>query len=144
MFTAFGALVLALAAPPDAETRRELAKLDGDWRMVSVEVDGAKMPAQQVNGLSLTFKDGKFASYNSGKKTTGTYTIDPKKTPKTLDIVHDEGPEKGKTWALIYRIDGNFMKICGPGEIGKDRPAGFDAKQETGNILMILRHDESP
>ena len=155
MLSVLGALALALAAPPDADTRRELAKLDGDWKMVSVELDGAKMPEEQVRGLSLTFKSGKFTSYNAGQKTKsgsltsvneaqktpGTYTIDPKKNPKAIDIVHNDGPEKGKTWALIYALDGNTLKICGPAEIGKERPSAFDAKENTGNILMILRRD---
>jgi uncharacterized protein (TIGR03067 family) len=133
-------LTILLAAPPDEAARREQKQFDGDWRMVSVEVEGAKMPAQQVNGLSLVFKAGKFTSYNNGDKKTGTYSIDHTQTPKRLDIVHAEGPEKGKTWSLIYSLEGNTLKICGPIEIGKERPTSFDAKDKKGLILMVLRH----
>jgi uncharacterized protein (TIGR03067 family) len=145
-----GVLVLALAAPPDAELRSEQAKLAGNWRMVSVEADGVKMSNQQAGGLSLNFKDGTFTSTNKGDtskfgsetiKRTGTYTIDPAKTPKVLDIVHADGPDKDKTWSLIYSMDGNTLKICGAIEVDKERPTSFDTEGKKGLILLILRHE---
>jgi RNA polymerase sigma-70 factor (ECF subfamily) len=134
------ALAVAAPAPSDDAARKEREKFDGNWRMVSVEADGARMPAQQVNGLSLTFKAGKFTSHQNGERRTGTYVLDPTKSPKAMDIVHDDGPQKGKTWALIYTLEGNTLRICG-GEIGKDRPAGFDTKDQPGIVLMVLRRE---
>jgi uncharacterized protein (TIGR03067 family) len=145
---ALGLLAAVLVAPPDQDSRREQATLEGDWSMVSVEADGAKMSDQQVAGLSLTFKAGNFTSRNKGdttkfgdqsSKRNGTYTVDPTKNPKVLDIVHAEGPERGKTWSLIYALDGNTLKICGATEAGKERPANFDSGGKKGYMLMILR-----
>jgi uncharacterized protein (TIGR03067 family) len=142
MLNLIGVLVLALPPGPTPEdaVRNEQKKLEGNWSAVSIEVEGAKMPAQQVNGFSLTFKAGKFTSHNGGEKMTGTYTIDPAKKPKTMDIVHADGPEKGKTWSLIYTLEGNTLRLRG-GEIDKDRPGDFETKDQKGAILMIFRHE---
>jgi len=129
-----------LAAPSDDLVRREHEKLDGNWRLVSVEVDGQKMPAQQANDFSLTFKMGKFTSFRGGEKRTGKYTLDPSKKPKTIDIVPDEGPDKGKSWSLIYTLEGNTLRICGRNP-GEDRPTSFDTKDQKQVILMVLRHE---
>jgi uncharacterized protein (TIGR03067 family) len=140
MLEIVGLLSLVLAAPPEDAVRREHEQFDGNWRLVSVEVNGERMPAQQVNNFSLTFKSGKFTSHNAGDKRTGKYTVDPASKPKTIDIVPDDGPDKGKTWSLIYTLDGNTLRICGR-KIGEARPTSFDTKDQKEVILMVLRHE---
>jgi uncharacterized protein (TIGR03067 family) len=140
MLSLVGILTLIAPAPAEDSARAEHEKLNGNWRLISVEVEGKKMPSQQANEFSLTFKSGKFTSFRAGEKKTGSYTVDPTKKPKTMDIVPDEGADKGKTWSLIYTLDGNTLRIIGA-EIGKDRPANFDTKDRAGIILMILRHE---
>jgi uncharacterized protein (TIGR03067 family) len=130
-----------VAAPPEDAVRREHENFNGNWRLVSVEVEGQKMPAQQANELSLTFKAGKFTSFRGGEKRTGKYTLDPTHKLKTIDIVHDDGPDKGKPWSLIYSLEGNTLRICCR-EIGKDRPTNFDTKDQKDVILMVLRHED--
>jgi uncharacterized protein (TIGR03067 family) len=140
MLSSIGALLtLVLAAPPQDSVHSEQEKLAGDWRLVSVEANGEKLPDQQVNEFSLTFKGDKFTSYRGGEKRTGSYTIDPTKKPKTMEIVPADGPDKGKTWSLIYDLEGNTLRICGR-EVGKERPTGFNTKDQKGIILMVLRH----
>jgi uncharacterized protein (TIGR03067 family) len=140
MLVLMGMLTLLVGAPPEEKAAGETDKLEGHWRMVSIEFDGAQMPAQQVNDYSLSFKAGKFTSHLAGERKTGTYKTDPTKKPKSIDIVADDGPSKGKNWSLIYSLEGNTLRICGA-EVGKDRPTAFEAKKESGNILMVLRRD---
>jgi uncharacterized protein (TIGR03067 family) len=135
-----GLLSLLVAAQPDDALRREQQQFDGNWRLVSVEANGQKLPAQQVNELSLTFKSGKFTSFRGGEKRTGTYKLDLTKKPRTIDIEPGDGPDKGKTWSLIYSLEGNTLRICGR-KIGEDRPTSFDTKDQKDVILMVLRHE---
>jgi uncharacterized protein (TIGR03067 family) len=144
MLQLFALASCVLAAPPEDFVRREEQALDGNWRLVSAEQDGRLMPAQQANDFSLTFKKGKFTSYQGGNKLggnkqTGAYTLDPTKKPKTIDIVPDAGPDKGKSWSLIYIVEGNTLRICCRA-IGEDRPASFDTKDQKGVTLMVFRH----
>lgn len=41
-----------------------------------------------------------------------TTTIDPAKTPKTLDQVFTKGPMNGKKCLAIYELKGDTLKIC--------------------------------
>lgn len=140
MLHAIGLLLFAIAAPPEAAVKAELEKLEGNWKMQSVEVDGVKLPADQVREMRLAFKDGKFTSYMGAQKQIGTIAVDPTKKPKTMDIVPSDGPDKGKTRATIYLLQGNTLKICGS-ELDKQRPADFETTDKTGVILMILRRE---
>ncbi len=140
MLPLVAALALALPAPPDDALGGEQQKLEGNWRMVGIELDGVKQPAEQVRGFSLRFKGGRFDSNMGGQRQTGTYTIDPSKKPKAMDIVPADGPDKGQTRPLIYELDGDTLRICGS-EVGKGRPAGFPAKDAKGLMLMVLRRE---
>jgi uncharacterized protein (TIGR03067 family) len=130
-----------LAAPPDDVVRREHEQFDGNWRLVSVEAGGERMPARELNDYSLTFKAGKFTSLRAGEKRTGKYTLDPTHKPKTMDIVPEDGPDKDKSWSLIYSLEGNTLRICGR-KIGDERPTSFDTKGQKDAILMVFRHEE--
>jgi len=37
-------------------------------------------------------------------------------------------------------LEGNTLRICGS-DIDQPRPTGFDTKDRTGIILMVLRHE---
>ncbi len=135
-----GVLALVLAAPAEEVGRHEAENLEGNWRVVSVEVDGAKLPADQVRGFTLNLKAGRFVSDMGEQKQTGTYSVDASANPKRFDIVPADGPDKGKTRPMVYSLDGNVLRLCGS-EIGTERPADFETKNRHGVILMVLRRD---
>src|SRR5262249_51508044 len=60
--------------------------------------------------------------------------------PRTMDIALTEGPNKGKTWPVLYALEGDTLRICG-GEVGKGRPAGFETKGNPGSGLLTLRRE---
>lgn len=135
-----GVLLLAIAVSPEEAIRREREKFEGNWKVASIEVDGVQLPAEQVREFTLTFKGGKFISRMGDKMQNGTYTIDPTKTPKTMDITNSDGPDKGKLRPVIYTLEDNTLRICGS-EVGKDRPTEFKTKDHKGIMLMILRRE---
>jgi uncharacterized protein (TIGR03067 family) len=147
MLVLMGVLTLVPGAPPEDAARADRDKLQGNWRMVSMEIDGIKAPDQVVKTFSLSFKDDKYTSLQAdpaklgaGARKTGSFTIDPSKDPRAMNILPADGEDKGKTWSLIYSLEGNTLRICGA-EVGKDRPTAFESKPGTGIILMTLRHD---
>ena len=70
--------------------------------------------------------------------TKGTFTIDDKKTPKTIDLTFTEGPSKGTTMKGIYELDDTKYKLCVV-EDGGDRPKVFDSKAKNGGTLTVLK-----
>ncbi len=94
---AISLLVGAVGAQDDA-AKKDLDSLQGIWQLVSLEVEGKPLPEDQVKGTKMTFKGNK-ASHPGpdGKIEEGTFTLDPSKKPKAIDISPLGGPDKGKT-----------------------------------------------
>jgi uncharacterized protein (TIGR03067 family) len=128
-----------VAQTPEERRKHEDTKLAGDWRVVSVAIDGKKLAADEVPNLSLTFKNGQYAArMGKEKPQEGTYQIDPGKSPKTIDITRTTDPGKGKKQLGIYELAGNSLKICACEE-GNERPTSFDTTDKPGYTVLILR-----
>lgn len=133
----------AEANEPD-EVKKERSRLEGEWAMVSGEIDGQPMPDAFV-------KTGKrVAKGNETTVTIGgnvfmkaTYTIDPSKKPKTIDYTMTEGLSKGKKQLGIYELDGDTIRFCFASP-GKDRPTEFSAKPGAGNTLSVWKRLKEP
>src|SRR5262245_39455019 len=114
VFAAAAALTAADdAAHREAARKAELAKLQGTWKIVTIEIDGNKTPDNAVPETRMILKDDTFSMVSLGATLYGgNYRIDPSRTPKTLNIDFTEDPEKGNTSLAIYELDGDNWKIC--------------------------------
>jgi uncharacterized protein (TIGR03067 family) len=110
--------------------------LDGDWEIKSVLTGGQEPPADApkpeatIAGDSLSLKIG-------DKTITAKIKVDPTKTPKTMDIIMEEGPHKGEAGKAIYEVKGDELRICHR-EPGQDRPTEFVSK-EAGDTLVVWK-----
>ena len=126
----------------DDAVRKELKALQGTWKAVSLEAGGKSLPKEAVPDFTFIIgADGKSIGKSPQVEYQATITVDPKKNPKTIDIVPDNGPDRGKTQPGIYEFDGDKLKICAA-QPGKDRPTDFDTKGKMGYSLMILRREK--
>jgi uncharacterized protein (TIGR03067 family) len=143
-----GGVASALQAGGDAKAKDD-ERILGTWTMVSGEREGKKQSVDAT--LRLTFaKDGKFTLTQKGPdaKMTGTYKLNTKKTPREIDLTvvqaFGAGGKAvdigGKKFLGILAFEKENLKVC-LGEIGKDRPAAFEAPKGTGTMFAILRLD---
>src|SRR5579862_5760085 len=98
-------LMCLLAAANGGEKK---GTVEGSWTATAAIVKGKKLPKDVIDNIMLvvTFKDGKYSVKIGGKdEEAGTYKIDAKKTPATIDMLIAEGKEKGKTQLGIYKVD---------------------------------------
>jgi uncharacterized protein (TIGR03067 family) len=124
----FGAVVvgawLASAAGVGRAAEADKDELQGVWVATSMEINGEPAPAKEVERTCFTFKGRKLLlrhSKDAGKEEEGTFTADPKKSPKHLDITI-----KNKTLHGIYESKGDELKVCyETGDKRKNRPTGF-------------------
>src|SRR5262245_52388457 len=81
------ALLLAADAKDDA-VAKDKAALKGKWRMVAAEDwNGEKIPDDVAKMYIYTFTDDKvIAKVPDAKEDEGSYTIDPAKSPKQIDM----------------------------------------------------------
>jgi uncharacterized protein (TIGR03067 family) len=124
------ALVLLLALPAAEPTKEEAAKkqlekLQGTWRCVSIELDGKVAEfKQEVPNFNLVVNGTKFTF----GKSEGELSFNPLATPPAIDLRYAK-PEEA-TVVGIYNLDEDTLTLClkrGKGE-AKDRPTEFATK----------------
>jgi uncharacterized protein (TIGR03067 family) len=115
--------------------RQDLDGLQGTWNIVSLEMDGQKMPGA---GARIVVRGDRFTTIAMGATYEGTVAVHQTTVPKSFDLYFEEGPEKGNTNLGIYELDGDRWKICLTTR-GSQRPREFAAPPGTGIALQILQ-----
>ena len=135
-------LLIAADAKED-EAKKDLAKLQGTWTLVSGERDGKKFTQEEIKQSKLIVKGNtwRIPKSNVGTSQEGTFTLDPTKKPKWTDSTTGSGPDKGKTWKGIYELEGDTQKVC-LAPPGKDRPKEFTSKAGSGYIVQVWKREK--
>jgi uncharacterized protein (TIGR03067 family) len=128
----------ALAADEQA-VKKELAQLQGEWSMVSGSAEGETMRKQMkrvCKGDELTVTMGSQVFLKA------KITIDPSKTPKTIDYQMTEGFTKGKTQLGIYELGGDTFKSSFSAA-GAERPKDFSTKASDGRTVSVWKREKA-
>jgi RNA polymerase sigma factor (sigma-70 family) len=104
-------------------------RLQGAWVIASAERGGDKLgaDAEELKGLTLTFKGDKVTLSVGGRAQEATFTLDPGKSPKEIDLAVDEGGGE-MTHLGIYKLDGETLTLCKSHPPGA-RPEKFASKE---------------
>src|SRR5205814_6984524 len=124
-----GVSILSALAEESEAVKKDLARLQGEWLMVSGSADGYPMPEEMLGRSKRVCKGDELTVIVGGRPfMKAKITIDPTKKPKAIDYLMTEGFTKGKTQLGIYEDDGGTLKSCfaGPGD---ERPTEFISKQ---------------
>jgi uncharacterized protein (TIGR03067 family) len=129
------ALVLAIAVGPNDDANAiDLKRMQGDWMVASMKVNGMKVPDDEAQALFRSVDGQKYTvSHFSKPIGSGTFKIDATKEPKTIDST-PQG--KDKPLLGIYQFDGPSLKICNAAA-GKPRPTGFAAGPASEQTLIV-------
>jgi len=117
-------------------------KLEGDWTCAYAVVDGKPMADSKVQLLRLALTDKRYTT-QMGPETLfdSTYTIDPAKSPKQIEMVGTEGAMRGKSALGIYELADDRLTICYTMP-GNPRPTDFDSKPGSGAFLVTWKRAE--
>ena len=137
--------VPVLAADADDAASKELKVLQGTWKTVAVEAAGKPLPKDGLPAFTMIIA--------AGGKSTGrmpknefqfTITIDPEKSPKTIENLHLSGDQKGKKQYGIYKLEGDTFTVCmsRAGAAEGDRPKEFSTKDSTCVVFVFERIKE--
>jgi uncharacterized protein (TIGR03067 family) len=138
----FAACVCAPAIAEDEVVSQELKALAGTWKLAGEERGGVAVPKDQLFKISFTMHgDGKSTVHVPDGEFETMSTIDPTKSPKTIDIEYLGGLFQGQKQFGIYKVDGDRMTVFStpPGSKPEERPRAFDSKTGKGSVLVWER-----
>jgi uncharacterized protein (TIGR03067 family) len=131
------AVLALIAAPLFADDKKPAdPDLKGRWEITATTYDGNEQKA--TVGARLEFADGEFRTLRNGK-VVGTikFTLDPKKSPKRIDMVND----KGDSAPGIYKVNKDELTLCyrDYGDSASGPPEKFESKPGERMYLRVLK-----
>lgn len=117
---------------------QQLRALEGDWRFVSLEIDGAAMPHEAIANARLLIDGDRFRMESPEATYEGIFSIDVEESPARIDIEFIEGPDAGSWSYGLYELDGDHLTFC-LGLAGATRPAAVATSPGSGHALERLR-----
>lgn len=147
VFLAVGVLIAA-EAPKQESVQKEKEKLQGLWGIDHDGRGGIPNPKKGVPVFEITRerfdfylleKQGERIVKKAGSEKQATYTVDPTKKPKTIDVTYRTGSEKGKTLQGIYELDGDDLKVAFRFPSEKERPTEFSSEKDDSVQVLFLK-----
>lgn len=136
-----GVMISAVAhadSPPEAVA--DVARLQGDWRVVEMKVNGLKHDQTEAESLFRTIEGDEFSvSRYSRAISRGTFKLDATQSPKAIDSLITSAPEP-VTLLGIYEFDGEKLRICNAAP-GKPRPKDFGCRLGSQQTLIVWERE---
>ena len=114
--------------------------LQGSWLVSDARVRNDSGPALDVSMYhgSMAFIDNKVTMQVPGMDSSATlaFTLDTNASPRRINLA-----QEGGSWAGIYRITGDSLRIALPIEHWTDRPVSPTDFGAPNTITYILHHD---
>lgn len=137
------AWVVSQAWAEDSEaTKKEMARFQGEWSMVSGSANGQAMPEELRKQMKRVCQaDEATTMMGAMVYLKAKITIDPAKQPKTIDYQMTEGVTKGKTQLGIYELQGDTFRSCfsAPGD---PRPTDFSTQPGDQRTLTVWKREK--
>ena len=113
--------------------------LEGTWNCVSAIVDGKPLSDTTVGRLRLTLTRDRYKTERGSEVLfDSTYTTDPSKNPKHIDMVGTEGDLTGKKAQGIYTLRSDILQVCYTLP-GKPRPTTFASSPGSEAYLIVWK-----
>jgi len=124
-------LVIATAAlgfvSGQQPSNSDVEKYQGAWQATfMIDANGSPVAEDEVRNSHLLVEGDRFTLRTKDAVIKGTFTLDPSRTPKAIDVVLD-GQKPEEKLLGIYQIDGELRKSCFALS-GMERPKDFDPK----------------
>ncbi len=144
------ATLLALAMTLSAPALKEKAKggdIVGEWLVESIKSTGkVKAPDAASEEMRYIFaENGSLVVMRGERKVGGNargYTIDPKKSPATLDLIADTTVQESPSTHGLFKIEGDQMTMV-MSRRGGTRPMAFGVSPDSPGTLYVLQRVKS-
>jgi uncharacterized protein (TIGR03067 family) len=121
--------------------RIDAKSLEGTWKIVFAELSGQRLPEAVTKEMRLLLQDGAYTLKSNSPDDKGTVKYDLTKKIPEMDILGEDGPNKGRKILAIFAVEGEQLVVCYDLE-GKKRPTEFKTSAETKHFLV--RYERVP
>jgi uncharacterized protein (TIGR03067 family) len=129
-----GLMLPALRADQPPELKGVLA---GEWKLRTVEINAQALSMEKLQEMRLAVRGEQYVLTLAENRLAMTYKLLPNERPPAMDLTVVEGPDKGKTYPAIYKLEGETLTVCRNIEPGKQRPTEFATRPDTGLMLAV-------
>jgi len=137
-FAVAGGLMVAAFAGVVFAQDKALKELEGTYKVTFMEKVGKVAPKEVIDSLKVTVKGDELVLKVGDEEKKAKIKVDSSKTPSTIDIVPSDGPERGRTFPGIYKIEKGEVTVVFT-EKG-ERPKDFKVEGEA--VLVRMKKDE--
>jgi uncharacterized protein (TIGR03067 family) len=120
-------------------TQDDAARLQGAWAIISVEVEGNPLAMDKLSDARLFVKGERYSFRLDGMELELTFRMDAAETPKAIDLTLTDGPNKGKVFRGIYKLEQDRYTICRTTEPEKNRPTAFGTRPDSGLMMVVWK-----
>ena len=138
VFWLFAIGLLCGAEPPGDAAKKDLDRMQGEWRVEKAVRRGKDAPAAVRDKLSIAISGSTITINDSteAREEKAEITLDPSKTPANIDAVPTL-PGSDRVLG-IYKLEGDNLTICWNKGDGP-RPGAFEIKPGTDVVLLVLK-----
>jgi len=117
-----------------AATSSDLDRMQGEWTVTELVVNGEKVSADLVTSAKLQIKGNQYYLHTDSESSRGTLKLLDRNSPKTMDVQTDDGTDV----PAIYEISGDTMKACYALN-GAARPKEFKSDSGSDHVFAIYK-----
>ena len=118
------------AGKPDDAVAAEYKALVGNYKVAKAVLGGQDI-TEHLKEMKFEIRDGgKYTAQVGELKDDATFTADPTKKPKEMTVKPNEGPNKGQTVKVIYKLDGDTLIMCYDHEKSEKRQPSSSRRKE--------------
>lgn len=127
--------------PEDAKAS-EYKALIGKYRIEKVLLGGQDI-TEHLKEMKFDIREGGNYTAQVGElKDDATFTADPAKKPKEMDVKPNGGPQKGKLVKVIYKLEGDILTMCYDHDKPENRQTKFESKEGTTVLLITYKREK--
>jgi uncharacterized protein (TIGR03067 family) len=139
---AVACLVLPDDESKDKAIKADLEKIQGTYKMTSLEVDGKAVTEDKLKSSTLTIKGDKYIIQVKDQTFETQMILHPEKKPKTIDMKFLDGVNKDKMALGIYKFDDETFTMCRGLNPGQTRPQDFGTWPDTNTFLVVWKKEK--
>ncbi len=132
LLCAFAAIAADDAKKSDADAFK------GEWKALSLKQKGQTLPAEVAKTMTFKFDGEKYVQTAGPLSEEGNYTLDPTKTPNTIDLDIKTGMDQGKKQLGIYKIEDGKLTVIVAVAGSKDRPKTSQPAEDDDVLEFVL------